>query len=78
MSEQELPSGLSKKQIKEIVEHYENQTDAEALDEDEAARNQTGYAMVQVPVELVHDVEVLIDRFLQKEERGVRKSKSKY
>ena len=62
MSKQKLPPGLTEAKIREIIDHYENQTEEEAVAEDEAAFADPRFAMMQVPMELVEDVRNLIAR----------------
>jgi hypothetical protein len=45
-----------------VIEHYETQTDEEALAEDEAAFESTSDATMTVPVELVPAVRELIGK----------------
>ena len=59
---QKLPKGWSEKRIREVVEHYENQTEDEAVAEDEAARKGDDFTMMRVPRELVPEIEALIAR----------------
>ena len=63
MSKQELPEGLDEEQIREIIDHYENQTDEEALAEDEAAWESTTDTFIQVPNELAPAVRSLIAHY---------------
>jgi len=54
-----LPKGWSENKIKAVLDHYEAQSDEEALAEDEAvlAVEET---LMQVPLELVADVRAFI------------------
>jgi len=45
--------GWNRKRAEALIEHYENQTDDEAIAEAEAAYNAVKTTMMQVPVELV-------------------------
>jgi hypothetical protein len=56
---QKLPKGWTDKRIKRLVDHYETQTDDEAINEDEAAFF-VEEALMQVPLELVAEVRALI------------------
>lgn len=62
MKKPKLPKGWSGARIKRVLAHYENQTDEEALAEDEAAREDTSVAFVAVPQDLVDEVQALIRR----------------
>jgi hypothetical protein len=54
------PKGWSEKTIKELVDHYEKQSEEEAAAEDDAAYQSTRLTMMAVPVELVPQVQKLI------------------
>jgi hypothetical protein len=56
------PKGLNRKKVRELVEHYENQTDEEAIAEAEAAYRNPATTMMQIPVELVPQVRKLITK----------------
>jgi len=56
------PKGWNRKRVEALLEHYENQTDDEAIAEAEAAYNATDSTMMQVPMELVPQVQRLISR----------------
>jgi hypothetical protein len=47
------PKGWNRKRVESIIDHYENQTDDEAIAEAEAAYKAVKTTMMQVPVELV-------------------------
>ena len=56
------PKGWDRKHVEVIISHYENQTDEQAIAEDEAAYHSAGSTMIQVPLALVAKVEKLIAR----------------
>jgi len=58
----EYPQGWDPKRVEAVISHYENQTDAEAVAEDEAAYADPSVSMIAVPVELVEQVQKLIAR----------------
>jgi len=60
MSKQKLPKGLTHEKIKAIIDHYENQSDEEAEAEIEAAFSDPRFCWIQVPVEMVEEVQRLI------------------
>ncbi len=62
-TEQELPDGWDDERIRKVIDHYENQTDEEALAEDEAAWESERGAFVHVPNELVPAVRSLIAHY---------------
>ena len=55
----ELPAGWSEDKVKRVIDHYETQSEDEAVTEDEAAFA-VEETLVQVPVELVANVRALI------------------
>ena len=56
---QKLPKGWTEERIKDVIDHYESQSEDEAIAEDEAAL-EVEEALVQVPLDLVADVRALI------------------
>lgn len=61
----EPPGGWDKARIERVIDHYEAQTEEEAVIEDEAAFA-VETTLVQVPVDLVADVRALIAKQQQK------------
>lgn len=60
MKQSEYPIGWDEERVRRVVEHYETQSDDEAVAEDEAAYEATTHTMMEVPVELVPMVRALI------------------
>jgi hypothetical protein len=56
------PRGLNRRKVQAIIAHYENQTEDEAVAEDEAAYHDDSVTMMGVPVALVPKVQKLIAR----------------
>ena len=54
------PRGWNAKSIQELIDHYENQTEDEAVAEHEAAYRSTLVTMMAIPVELVPKVQKLL------------------
>ena len=54
------PKGWDRKAVEDVMRHYENQSDDEAIAEAEAAYRNTETTMMAVPVELVQKVQRLI------------------
>lgn len=54
------PSGWDEERVRKILEHYEHQTDDEAVAEDEASFDSTTETAMEVPVDLVPEVRELI------------------
>lgn len=60
MAENRFPPGWDEARVRAIIEHYENQTEDEAVAEDEAAFDNSDSVMVQVPKDLLPEVLGLI------------------
>ena len=60
MKEGQYPAGWDEDRVRRVLEHYEAQTDEEAVAEDEAAYEDTTVTTMGVPVELVPTVRDLI------------------
>lgn len=57
-----FPKGWDEAAVRDLIAHYENQTEDEAVAEDEAAYTDTRQTMMAIPVELVPAVQKLISR----------------
>lgn len=55
-----FPKGWDQARANEVARYYENQSDEEAIAEAEAAYRAEGFAMMQVPIELVPQVRKLL------------------
>lgn len=55
-----FPPGWDEERVRRVIEHYEDQTDDEALAEDEAAFESTTDTVMEIPVDLVPKVRQLI------------------
>ena len=62
MKENIFPQGWDTDRVMRILAHYENQTEDDALAEDEAAFEICGQTMMEVPTELVPGIRELIAR----------------
>ena len=60
MKQSKYPVGWDEERVRRILDHYEVQSDEEAVAEDEAAYEATTHTMMDVPVELVPLVRELI------------------
>jgi hypothetical protein len=60
MSESKYPPGWDEQRVRRVLEHYEAQSDEEAVAEDEAAYEATTHTAMDVPVELVPAIRELI------------------
>jgi hypothetical protein len=59
-SSRKFPKGWSAARVERLVKHYESQTAAEAVAEDEAAFDRRGQTMIMVPTELVPEIRKLL------------------
>jgi hypothetical protein len=60
MSERKYPPGWTEERVLKVLAHYEQQTEEEAVAEDEAAFEHNGRAIMEVPYDLVPQVRELI------------------
>jgi hypothetical protein len=59
---QKFPPGWDEKRVRRVLEHYENQTEDEAVAEDEAAYQAEGQTVMIVPTKLVPAIRQLLGR----------------
>jgi hypothetical protein len=57
-----FPPGWSAERVRRVLEHYERQTEEEAVAEDEAAFEEESETVFEVPTDLVPAVRELIAR----------------
>jgi hypothetical protein len=62
MSEQHFPPGWDEERVRQVIAHYDNQSEDEQFAEIEAAREEDGVVMMAVPVDLVPEVRALLAR----------------
>ena len=62
MREQKFPPGWDEERIRQVIAHYEDQTEDEQFAEIEAAMEAEGITMMAVPTELAPEVRALIAR----------------
>jgi hypothetical protein len=60
MRQTRFPPGWDEERVRRVLEHYESQTDEEAVAEDEAAFEATTHTAVEIPVELLPAVRELL------------------
>lgn len=60
MKATKYPAGWDEARVRRVLDHYEQQTDEEAVAEDEAAYESTTHTVMEVPVELVPAVRELL------------------
>jgi hypothetical protein len=56
----QFPPGWDEQRVRRVLEHYESQSEAEAVAEDEAALDGSAGTVMEVPTELVPRVRELI------------------
>lgn len=59
MTETRFPKGWDEARVHAVLEHYEAQSDEEAVAEDEAAYESTTHTAMEIPVDLVPKVREL-------------------
>jgi hypothetical protein len=59
-NQSKFPAGWDEARVRRVLEHYESQTDEEAVAEDEASFEATTHTAMEVPVDLVPAVRELI------------------
>ncbi len=63
MTRAKYPTGWGEARVERVLDHYEQQSDEEAVAEDEAAYESTTHTAMEVPVDLVPAVrELLVKR----------------
>jgi hypothetical protein len=62
VSRQRLPPGWDEDRVRRVLRHYENQTEDEAVAEDESACDTEGQTVMIVPTALVQAIRLLIAR----------------
>ena len=62
INEQNFPPGWNEERVRKVLAHYENQTEDEAVAEDEAAYATEGQTVMIVPTELVPAIRRLLGR----------------
>jgi len=60
MSRKHFPAGWDESRVQRVLDHYERQSDQEAVAEDEAAFEIPTHTAIEVPVDLVPEVRELI------------------
>ena len=60
MSKKHFPAGWYESRIQQVLDHYEAESDEEAMVEDEAACESTTHTAIEVPGDLVPEVRELM------------------
>lgn len=63
MKQSKFPPGWNEERVRSILEHYESQSEEEALAEDEAAFETPDQTVMEVPSELVPAIRELIAKY---------------
>lgn len=58
-----FPKGWDEERVRQLINHYEQQTEDEAVAEDEAAFDDEDQTFIEVPKDLVPEVRKLISRY---------------
>jgi len=56
MKQPNFPQGWDEERVRRVLEHYEQQSEEEAVAEDEAAYESTTHTAMEIPVDLVPQV----------------------
>jgi hypothetical protein len=60
MKRANFPEGWDEERVRRVLEHYDKQSDEEAVAEDEASYESTTHTAMEIPVELVPQVRELL------------------
>jgi hypothetical protein len=63
MKQSKFPLGWDEQKVRRVLEHYEQQTDEQAVAEDEAAFEDSAQTVMEVPRELVPTIRELIAKY---------------
>jgi hypothetical protein len=63
MKQSKFPPGWDEKRVQSVLAHYEDQTEEEAVVEDEAASEDETQVVMEIPVELVPAVRELLAKY---------------
>jgi hypothetical protein len=69
MKENKFPPGWNEKKVKQLIAHYEQQTEDEAVAEDEAVFSATPETVMEIPWELLPRVRELLATYQVKTQR---------
>ena len=65
MKQSKFPPGWDEKRVQKVLDHYQSQSEAEALAEDEAAYEDSTQTFMEVPIELVPKVREMLAKFVR-------------
>jgi hypothetical protein len=70
MNKNKFPSGWDSERVQRVITHYEEQSEEDALAEDETALADQSQTMMEIPKELVPAVRELIAKYQGAREAG--------
>ena len=73
MKQQRYPAGWDEERVRKLLQHYETQTEEEAIAEDEAAFRRRDQTVMVVPTQLVSTVTKMIAKAGQREQSSTRR-----
>jgi len=65
MKQTRFPPGWDEERVRGVLEHYEQQTESEAVAEDESSYEDGSHTIIEVPNELVPAIREIIARHQQ-------------
>jgi hypothetical protein len=63
MNQNKFPPGWDEERVRRVLAHYEQQSEEQAVAEDEAAYEEEGQSMMEIPYELVPKVRNLVAQY---------------
>lgn len=72
MTQNKFPSGWDNERVQSVMAHYEQQTEDEAVAEDEAAFQDESNPLMAIPTELVPVVLELIDKHIAVRQQEIK------
>lgn len=70
MKQSKFPPGWDEQRVRRVISYYEEQSEEEAVAEDEAAFENEGLSVMEIPNELVPAVRELIAKHQAEKESG--------
>jgi hypothetical protein len=70
MKQSKFPPGWDEERVRKVITHYEEQSEEEAVAEDEAAFEDKNVAVMEVPKKLVPAVREMIAKYEAEKEPG--------
>jgi len=70
MKQSKFPPGWDEERVRKVISHYEDQTEEEAVAEDEAAFEDRNVAVMEIPKKLVPAVREMIAKYEAEKDPG--------